>query len=139
MNAPIIALDHFAGTGWGVALRSLGIREYGVELMDEAVATRRAAGFETAYRDVWDGLSDTVLVPAHNLYIASPPCQTFSVAGRGTGRQALDQVLALIAADAWKNAPGLRSAGIDLGDDRTALVLTPAGAYLGASSAVRRA
>lgn len=107
MSAPITALDHFAGTGWGVA------------------CTRRAVGFRTIYRDVWSGLHHAQLVPFHDLYIASPPCQTFSVAGRGTGRKALDMVLMLIASGAWKEPTKLRAAGADLGDDRTALVLTP--------------
>lgn len=52
----IVALDLFAGTGWGVACKWLGIEEKGVELMAEAVATRMANGMETIYRDVWDGL-----------------------------------------------------------------------------------
>ncbi|UPL13041.1 DNA cytosine methyltransferase [Microbacterium galbinum] len=125
MTGQIVALDHFAGTGWGVALRSLGIREHGVELMDEAVATREAAGFDTVYRDVWDGLADRRIVPEHDLFIASPPCQTFSVAGRGTGRLALDQVRELIEHAVWKDAAALRAAGSSLGDDRTSLVLTP--------------
>jgi DNA (cytosine-5)-methyltransferase 1 len=40
----LIALDLFAGTGWGVACQRLGIRENGVEIMPEAVASRAAAG-----------------------------------------------------------------------------------------------
>lgn len=125
MTAPIAAVDHFAGTGWSVACRWLGIVDYGVEIMPEAIRTRRAVGFRTIYRDVWSGLLHAWLVPFHDLYIASPPCQTFSVAGRGTGRKALEMVLALIASGAWKDPVKLRAAGADLGDDRTALVLTP--------------
>lgn len=125
MSARIVAVDHFAGTGWSVACRWLGIREYGVEIMPEAIRTRRAVGFRTIYRDVWSGLQHPSLVPLHDLYIASPPCQTFSVAGRGTGRNALDMVMALVDSGAWKNPANLRATGADLGDDRTALVLTP--------------
>ncbi|MEV4735542.1 MULTISPECIES: DNA cytosine methyltransferase [unclassified Microbacterium] len=125
MTPTIAAVDHFAGTGWSVACRWLGIVDYGVEIMPEAIRTRRAVGFRTIYRDVWAGLLHAWLVPFHDLYIASPPCQTFSVAGRGTGRKALDMVLMLIASGAWKNPEKLRAAGADLGDDRTALVLTP--------------
>ena len=66
-------LDHFAGTGWGVACQALGLREAGVEVMPEAIASREAAGFETIYNDVWAGLQDARLVPAHRIYIASPP------------------------------------------------------------------
>lgn len=124
-TAPLVALDHFAGTGWAVACHWLGILEYGVEIMKEAIRTRRAVGFRTIYRDVWAGLLHAWLVPSHDLYIASPPCQTFSVAGRGTGRKALEQVLMLIASGAWKDPARLRAAGAELGDDRTALVLSP--------------
>lgn len=126
MSAPI-ALDLFAGTGWGVACKALGMEEHGVEIMPEAIASRDAAGMSTVYRDVWDGLEDPDLIPAHDLLIASPPCQTFSVAGRGAGRAALDDVLKLIATDAWAlKGTALRDAAVDAGlDDRTALVISP--------------
>lgn len=119
----ITALDLFAGTGWGVACQRLGITEHGVEIMPEARASREAAGMSTIYADVWDGIARPSLVPAHDLLIASPPCQTFSVAGKGAGRQALDDVLRLVPLAADPRAD-LRAAGADL-DDRTALVLTP--------------
>lgn len=128
----LIALDLFAGHGWGVACQQLGIREYGVEIMPEAVATRDAAGMTTIFRDVWDGLEDPSLVPAHDILIASPPCQTFSVAGKGAGRKALDDVLRLIDdigeayLDGERVPPArLREYAASLGDDRTALVLIP--------------
>lgn len=125
MNTEIVALDHFAGTGWGAALHALGIREYGVEKMPEAIRTRARAGFRTVYRDVWSGLFSPWLVPAHRMYIASPPCQSFSVAGRGAGRKALDQVLGLLADGVWKDAATLHATIELLGDERTPLVLTP--------------
>jgi DNA (cytosine-5)-methyltransferase 1 len=126
------ALDLFAGTGWGVACQRLGIEEFGVEIMPEAQATRAAAGMRTVYSDVWQGLDDPALVPAYDLLIASPPCQTFSIAGRGSGRRALDDVLRIVGAirdGARRGAafdPGyLREYARTLGDERTALVLTP--------------
>lgn len=127
MTTPLIALDLFAGHGWGVACRRLGIPEQGVEIMPEAVATRDAAGMTTAYRDVWDGLASPDIVPEHTLLIASPPCQTFSTAGKGAGAKALDEVLGLIASRAWTlPGVGLRDTAASAGlDDRTALVLTP--------------
>lgn len=123
----IVALDLFAGSGWGVACQRLGIVEYGVEIMPDAIATREANGMRTIYNDVWDGLAGRAEVPAYNLGIASPPCQTFSVAGQGAGRKALDDVLGLIADHAYAlPGEGLRSRALELGlDDRTALVLTP--------------
>lgn len=120
-----VALDLFAGTGWGVALQARGIREGGVEIMPEARASRAAAGMETIYHDVWDGLlSDDPVVFAHSLQIASPPCQSFSLAGKGAGRAALDDVLRAIDDRAYEQPARLRALGAET-DDRTALVLTP--------------
>lgn len=118
-------LDHFAGSGWGVACRALGLREAGVEIMPAAVATRYAAGFDTVYNDVWDGLTNPSIVPKHRIYVASPPCQTFSPAGKGSGRGAFGEVQKLISSGAYKASESLKIAGVQLGDDRTALVLAP--------------
>lgn len=128
-TAHIKALDLFAGTGWGVACQRLGIKEAGVEIMPEAVETRTANGMETIYRDVWDGLALTEeqhreQYGSYGLLIASPPCQTFSLAGKGTGRAALDEVLEAIQLHAYKDADALRAFG-DAHDMRTALVLSP--------------
>lgn len=120
------ALDLFAGTGWGVACQRLGIEEYGVEIMPAAIATREANGMTTIYRDVWEGLTDPAVVPDHDILIASPPCQTFSMAGSGTGRRALDDVLALIESKVHEHPDELQALTELSGfDDRTALVLTP--------------
>lgn len=128
-TAHIKALDLFAGTGWGVACQWLGIKESGVEIMDEAVATRTANGMETIYRDVWDGLELTEeqhrkAYGSYGLLIASPPCQTFSLAGKGAGRAALNEVLEAIELHAYKDAVMLKAFG-EKHDPRTALVLTP--------------
>lgn len=123
------ALDLFAGTGWGVACKWLGIEEDGVEMMPEAVATREANGMKTIYRDVWEGLTLSAkefqrTYGKYCILIASPPCQTFSAAGNGAGRKALDEVLEAIALHAYKNPELLKEFG-EKHDDRTALVLTP--------------
>lgn len=121
----MIALDLFAGTGWGVACRALGIEEHGVEIMPEAVATRAANGMTTFYNDVWDGLeAGGPRLPEYDLLIASPPCQTFSLAGSGSGRQALDEVLQAIDDRLFAIPSALREFG-EKHDPRTALVLTP--------------
>jgi DNA (cytosine-5)-methyltransferase 1 len=121
----IRALDLFAGTGWGVALQARGIREGGVDNMPEVRATRAAAGMETIYEDVWDGLlGDDPVRFWHALQIASPPCQSFSLAGKGAGRAALDDVLRAIDDGAYRRPERLRALGAET-DDRTALVLTP--------------
>lgn len=111
------AVDLFAGPGgWSVALRKLGLTEMGVEWDKAACATREAAGFPTTQADV--RALNPLDFPSAGL-IASPPCQTFSMAGNGAGRKALDTVL-----------EGLDRLfdGLDLpeyDDDRTALVLEP--------------
>lgn len=125
----ITALDLFAGTGWGVACRRLGIPEDGVELMPAAIESRRLNGMPTIYEDVWDGLfHDAVtfrlLYGWYALLIASPPCQTFSLAGHGAGRQALNEVLEAVRLHAYKDPAALRAFG-EKHDMRTALVLTP--------------
>jgi len=118
------ALDLFAGTGWGVACQRLGIAEAGVELMPEAVATRAANGMHTSYNDVWAGLDLGGPRVRYRGLIASPPCQTFSMAGSGAGRAALNDVLAAIKARAYMSVAHLRALG-EATDMRTALVLTP--------------
>lgn len=124
MIPQITAVDHFAGVGWGVAAHRLDVREYGVEIAPSVIRIRSANGMRTIYRDVWAGLFHPWLVPAHRLYIASPPCQTFSIAGSGDGRAALNDVLQAIDEERWKNASSL-FALTELMDPRTALVLTP--------------
>lgn len=128
-TARIKALDLFAGTGWGVACKRLGIKEAGVEIMPEAIATRTANGMEAIYSDVWDGLQLTEEQHreqhgSYGLLIASPPCQTFSLAGKGAGRDALNDVLEAIQLHAYKDADALLAFG-KKHDARTALVLTP--------------
>lgn len=123
----MIALDLFAGHGWGVACQRLGIEEYGVEIMPEARAIRAANGMRTPFADVWDVLLHAD--PASPefraaLQVASPPCQTFSMAGGGAGRRALDEVLALIDERAYLRPADLHAFG-EKHDPRTALVLTP--------------
>lgn len=117
------ALDLFAGTGWGVACQRLGIDEEGVEIMPEAVATREANGMKTPLRDVWDSI---LAAPRgdYELLIASPPCQTFSLAGNGAGRRALSDVLAAIYSGAYKRPEELHALA-EATDPRTALVMTP--------------
>jgi DNA (cytosine-5)-methyltransferase 1 len=114
----VIADDLFAGAGgWDLAAAQLGIHARGVENMKEARATRDAAGLTTIHDDVWTFAPDG---NAEGL-IASPPCQTFSQAGKGSGRKALDDVLRGIRDGYTSSLDHLRF----LGDDRTALVLTP--------------
>jgi DNA (cytosine-5)-methyltransferase 1 len=122
MTSQMMADDGFAGAGgWDLAAEALGIHARGIENMPEARATREAAGLTTIHDDVWTFTPDGRAVGK----IDSPPCQTFSAAGKGSGRKALDDVLSVIASGAWTDLSRLREMGERFGDDRTALVLTP--------------
>lgn len=80
------ALDLFAGPGgWDEGLLPLGIRPLGIEWDDAACKTRIAAGHETLQGDV--SLFDPANFKWAELLIASPPCQAFSVAGKGDGHK----------------------------------------------------
>lgn len=117
-------LDVFAGHGVGTALKQLGIEEHAVEIWDDAINTRIANGLsEPIYRDAWD-VEKASAYDFDSIWL-SPPCQTFSVAGKGHGRKNLDAVLGLIDAGVWKNPEKLKQVAEDSGDSRTGLVLTP--------------
>lgn len=117
-------LDLYAGTGVGVAVRRLGAREYGVEHMPEAVETRRLNGMDTPYRDVWDAHRADDLT--FDTLWASPPCQAWSVAGRGRAREHKPTLLRWLDAEAWCDIDTLRSMGrAHLGDADLAHVLVP--------------
>lgn len=118
----LTADDGFAGAGgWDLAARALGIHARGVEIMPEARATREAAGLTTIHDDVWTFVPDGRAKGK----IDSPPCPTFSPAGKGTGRKALDSVLCAIDDGAYRDLDQLREYPVSDDDDRTRLVLTP--------------
>jgi DNA (cytosine-5)-methyltransferase 1 len=112
------ALDLFAGIGWGVAGAVLGIHEDGVEIMPEARDTRTALNLATIHDDVSTLPDDAA--DGYDLLIASPPCQTFSQAGRGSGRSHLTE--ARRRADDLIMTGHLDRSG---GDPRTWLILEP--------------
>lgn len=118
----MIADDLFAGAGgWDLAAQALGITARGIENMPAARATRDAAGLVTIHDDVWTFVPDGRAVGK----IDSPPCQTFSGAGKGDGRKALGDVLRGIRDSYYVDIDHLRFLGEEVGDERTALVLTP--------------
>lgn len=113
-------IELFAGPGGiGCATESLGLTSAGIEWDVNAVATRVAAGLATVHGDVRNyGPAD---FPDANTLVGGPPCQTFTVAGSGTGRVVLDDILAAV------KKMGAREA-VDaavFGDERTGLVLEP--------------
>lgn len=112
-------IDLFAGPGgWDLAARRLGLRVMGIEHDRAAHLTRRAAGFHTI-RDGVENWGPRNFPNAIGL-IGSPPCPTFSAAGKGSGRRELDAVL-----------NGIRRLGSGLEpdhqwhDERTGLTLEP--------------
>lgn len=85
------AIDLFAGAGGtDEGARALGIRPLGIELDDPACATREAAGHRTLQGDV-AALDPQDFAPVR-LCIGSPPCPTYSSAGKGAGRAIIEVV-----------------------------------------------
>jgi DNA (cytosine-5)-methyltransferase 1 len=140
MHAPPV-IDLFAGPGgWDLAAEALGIRPLGIELDDAACATRAAAGLRTLQADVAE--LDPLMTLINNLaeqgdgptqlwgFIASPPCQAFSMAGNGAGRAALNAYMTEIMRLAHADGPygmNMRREWLDeqCHDPRAHLVLEP--------------
>lgn len=116
------AVDLFGGPGgWDWAAKELGIETIGIEWDHNACETRRAAGLATIEGDVRKyGPKD---FPEANVLIGSPPCQTFSMAGKGAGRAALDVVLRLARLMGARLSIAEELSLLD--DERTGLVLEP--------------
>ena len=120
------AVDLFAGPGgWDIAANSLGMHVVGIEWDQAACDTRRAAGLATVQGDVRKfGPGSTFFNTLHRQgvkgFIASPPCQTFSMAGSGSGRKNLDKVIDAVHALSYGNWDA-----VDWEDDRTSLVVEP--------------
>ncbi|CAL9668866.1 hypothetical protein SUDANB145_07308 (plasmid) [Streptomyces sp. enrichment culture] len=115
-------VDLFAGPGGlDVGATQLGLKVTGIERDTAACETRRAAGLATVEGDVRDyGPAD---FPGATGLAGSPPCQPFSVGGKGRGRAALDTVLRLAGWLAERRSITRETAGFD--DERTGLVLEP--------------
>lgn len=128
LDKPFV-LDLFAGPGGlDVAGHVLDIPSLGIEWDRSACLTRYAAGLDTLHADVSAVRRDSFesLPPEINVLAGGPPCQTYSVAGHGAGRQALERVKKYIE----RLMAGELDQRIDeelktLPDPRTALVLEP--------------
>lgn len=123
-------LDLFAGPGGlDVAAHFLGFKSVGIEWDQNACETRYAAGLPTFHADV-SVMRETRFdeIPASvDVLAGGPPCQSFSVAGRGAGRAALDTVKEFMyrlvhEEDETEVDKDLHARGVD---PRTALVLEP--------------
>lgn len=123
MSRPWI-VDLFAGPGgWSEGLRSIGITaEVGLEWDDAACRTRAAAGHRTIRCDVATYPTAPFVGKARGL-IASPPCQAWSMAGKGAGRKEVDRVHAAVelCRSGWADE-ALVGPWVD---PRTALILQP--------------
>ncbi|MEF9904136.1 DNA cytosine methyltransferase [Streptomyces sp. P9-A2] len=128
LDKPFV-LDLFAGPGGlDVAGHKLGIPSLGIEWDRSACLTRYAAGLDTLHADVSAVRRESFesLPPEINVLAGGPPCQTYSVAGKGAGRKALEEVKKFIE----RLMAGDSDEEIDkelknLSDPRTALVLEP--------------
>lgn len=115
-------VDLFAGPGGlDVGATWLEIPVTGIEWDPNACATRRAAGLATVEDDVRKYGPDQF--PDANVLTGGPPCQTFTVAGTGSGRQALAEVIAQAEGMSEHLGDGLLRGSFE--DDRTGLVLEP--------------
>jgi len=86
-------IDLFAGAGgWEEGLMAHGLHATGVELDQAACRTAVAAGHERIVADV-AALEPASFGDVWGL-IASPPCQAYSLAGRGLGRRDQPHVVA---------------------------------------------
>lgn len=128
LDKPFV-LDLFAGPGGlDVAGQALDIPSLGIEWDRSACLTRYAAGLDTLHADVSAVRRNAFesLPPEINVLAGGPPCQTYSVAGHGAGRQTLNRVKGYIE----RLMDGDSDEKIDkslmtLSDRRTALVLEP--------------
>lgn len=92
-------VDLFAGAGgWDVAAAELGMDGPGIELDPVACRTRRDALLHTTEDDVRNHHPEDF--PAWGL-IASPPCQTFSTAGKKNGHGERDVLVRAVYRLGW--------------------------------------
>jgi DNA (cytosine-5)-methyltransferase 1 len=117
-------IDLFAGIGGGdVAARTLNMDPLGIELDDAACETRNVAGLRTLQADV-AALHPVDFAPCHGL-IGSPPCQAFSMAGKGAGRVAIPHYWRAIERMVRREPVDLEELDRRCADPRAHLVLEP--------------
>jgi DNA (cytosine-5)-methyltransferase 1 len=121
-------LEDFAGPGgWDEGARLAGSTAsiYGREIQVDAVATARAAGHTRKHVDIQ--ADDPAQYRGVTGYIASPPCQTFSTAGKGAGREAIEHLKAAAykVADGMLPADAIAAVHDEQLDVRSVLVLEP--------------
>ncbi|MFC7218859.1 DNA cytosine methyltransferase [Streptomyces polyrhachis] len=124
-------IDLFAGPGGlDMGAHSLGIPVTGIEFDAHACATRRAFAKTVGDEGPYMRTEEADVRDCHpekygsaNVLTAGPPCQTFSVAGTGTGRKNLDMVLGFL--HRMGDGEDVTAELENLEDPRTGLVLEP--------------
>ncbi|MFI6941766.1 DNA cytosine methyltransferase [Streptomyces sp. NPDC050418] len=92
-------LDLFAGPGGlDVAAHFLGVPSMGIEWDRNACLTRYEAGLDTIHGDVSKVRKErfSEIPEEYNVLAGGPPCQSFSVAGKGRGRAQFDDLRELM-------------------------------------------
>lgn len=125
------AVDLFAGPGGlDLGARAAGVDPLGIEWDDAAVATRKAAGLRTLQADVaqLDPLAIARKVTRRRAGIdgllASPPCQSYSAAGKQLGRHDID-IVTNVALALSRGQDTRAEALPDCADPRSLLVVEP--------------
>ena len=102
----LVRVDYAGPGGTCEGMRMLGLEPVGIEWDAAACTTRAAAGHLTIRADL------ATYRPHHEPgsvwgYWASPPCQTFSTAGKGAGRDQIDGLVSVIDREDWAAADTL--------------------------------
>lgn len=120
-SGEVVAL--FAGPGGScLGAHANGLAPLGIEWDDAACATRRAAGLPTLQADI-AGLDPMDFAPLTGL-IATPPCQAFSMAGKGAGRDYVTEIVQCMDdLAAGRDTRAEHTAACE--DDRAMLVVEP--------------
>lgn len=119
---PLQVVDIFAGPGgWEEGARSLDLHILGIEWNEAACATRRAVGHRTLQADV--AALNPKGFPCDGL-IGSPPCPSFSNAGKRLGLRDLPHILCALKIQAHGIDPREDLRNVCL-DERSALTIEP--------------
>lgn len=120
-----VLLDLFAGTGVGAGAQMLEWIDLGVEIDHDVQESRYKNNLHTISDTVWDFeyIIETVTDRVDGIW-ASPPCQTFSVAGKGAGNRALENIITGVNGRVWREVDPLNQWSSQH-DPNTGLVLSP--------------